>query len=50
MWTPVIVNKDMTVIGGHQRISVLKDLGFVDIDCVVIDIDKTQRESFEYRS
>ena len=25
---PVIVNKDMTVIGGHQRISVLKTLGF----------------------
>ena len=25
---PVIVNDDMTVIGGHQRLTVLKDLGF----------------------
>lgn len=31
---PVIVNHDMTVIGGHQRISVLKDLGYTEIDCV----------------
>lgn len=25
---PVIVNNDLTVIGGHQRISVLKTLGY----------------------
>lgn len=42
---PVIVNKDMTVIGGHQRISVLKELGYADIDCVVIDIDKTKEKA-----
>ena len=42
---PVIVNKDMTVIGGHQRITVLKDLGFTEIDCVVIDIDKTKEKA-----
>ena len=42
---PVIVNKDMTVIGGHQRINVLKDLGFTEIDCVVIDIDKTKEKA-----
>lgn len=34
---PVIVNDDMTVIGGHQRLTVLKDLGYTEIDCVVID-------------
>lgn len=42
---PVIVNKDMTVIGGHQRISVLKDLGVSEIECVVIDIDKTREKA-----
>lgn len=42
---PVIVNKDMTVIGGHQRISVLKTLGFTEIDCVVIDVDKTKEKA-----
>lgn len=42
---PVIVNKDLTVIGGHQRISVLKILGFTEIDCVIIDIDKTKEKA-----
>lgn len=42
---PVIVNKDMTVIGGHQRITVLKTLGVEEIDCVVIDIDKTKEKA-----
>ena len=42
---PVIVNKDLTVIGGHQRITVLKELGYEEIDCVVIDIDKTKEKA-----
>jgi DNA modification methylase len=42
---PVIVNKDMTVIGGHQRLTVLKELGYAEIDCVVIDIDKTKEKA-----
>jgi len=42
---PVIVNDDMTVVGGHQRITVLKDLGYEEIDCVVISIDKTKEKA-----
>ncbi|MBP2656764.1 MAG: methylase domain protein [Firmicutes bacterium] len=42
---PVIVNQDLTVIGGHQRISVLKTLGYSEIDCVVIDVDKTKEKA-----
>ncbi|MDW7670564.1 MAG: site-specific DNA-methyltransferase [Bacillota bacterium] len=42
---PVIVNRDLTVIGGHQRITVLKKLGYTEIDCVVIDIDKTREKA-----
>ncbi len=42
---PVIVNADMTIIGGHQRVTVLKDLGFDEIDCIVIDIDKTKEKA-----
>ena len=41
---PVIINKDLTVIGGHQRISVLRELGYDEIDCIVIDIDKTKEK------
>ena len=42
---PIIVNKDMTIIGGHQRLKVLKDLGFTEVDCVVIEIDKTKEKA-----
>jgi len=42
---PIIVNKDMTVIGGHQRINVLKDLGYNEIEVIIIDIDKTKEKA-----
>lgn len=42
---PIIVNSDKTIIGGHQRVSVLKTLGYEDIDCIVIDIDKTKEKA-----
>ena len=42
---PIIVNKDYTVIGGHQRITVLKDLGYTEVDVVIIDIDKTKEKA-----
>lgn len=42
---PIIVNKDYTVIGGHQRINVLKDLGYEEVDVVIIDIDKTKEKA-----
>jgi len=35
---PIIVNYDMTVIGGHQRLTVLKDLGYKKVQCVVLEI------------
>ena len=36
---PIIVNFDMTVIGGHQRLTVLKDLGYTEAQCVVLHIE-----------
>ncbi len=42
---PVIVNRDLTVIGGHQRITVLKTLGYTEIDCVIIEVDKTKEKA-----
>ena len=42
---PIIVNSDMTIIGGHQRWSVLKTLGYSDVDCVLIEIDKTKEKA-----
>lgn len=38
---PIIVNKDMTVIGGHQRLRILLERFDVDEEmCVVVDYDK----------
>ena len=36
---PIIVNYDMTVIGGHQRLTVLKDLGYTEVQCVLVHIE-----------
>lgn len=36
---PIIVNYDMTVIGGHQRLTVLKDLGYIEVQCVEVHIE-----------
>ena len=37
---PVIWNKSTgNVVGGHQRLSVLKDLGYKEVDCVVVELD-----------
>ncbi|WP_186422563.1 site-specific DNA-methyltransferase [Lacrimispora celerecrescens] len=41
---PVIVNSDLTIIGGHQRVTVLSDLGYEEIDCIVVEIDKTKEK------
>ena len=36
---PVIWNRQTgNVVGGHQRLKVLLDLGVTDIDCVVVDL------------
>ena len=41
---PVIWNqKTGNVVGGHQRLKVMLDLGQTEIDCVVVDLD-LQRE------
>ena len=42
---PIIINKDMTVIGGNQRLKVLKDLGYKEVDCVLLDLDKTREKA-----
>lgn len=42
---PIIINTDDTIIGGHQRLKVLKDLGFTEVDCVVVEVDKTKEKA-----
>ena len=43
---PVIWNRQTgNVVGGHQRLKVLVDLGQREIDCVVVDLDLQQEKA-----
>lgn len=42
---PIIVNKDMTVIGGHQRLTVLKDLDYETAKCVIVNLPKEDEKA-----
>ena len=42
---PLIVNKDMTIIGGHQRYKACLELGFTEVPCVVLDIPKSKEKA-----
>lgn len=43
--SPLIVNKDMTVIGGHQRLKVLREMNHTNIECVIVDLDKNKEKA-----
>lgn len=42
---PIIVNKDGTVIGGHQRLKVLKAMGYTEADVVEVDLNKDDEKA-----
>jgi DNA modification methylase len=42
---PIIVNKDFTIIGGHQRATVLKALGYTEVDVVIVEVDKVKEKA-----
>lgn len=42
---PVVVNSDMTIIGGHQRVRVAKDIGMTEAPCSVVDLSKEDEKA-----
>ena len=42
---PIIINADGTVIGGHQRLYVLQDLGYSEADVAVVDLSKQDEKA-----
>lgn len=42
---PIIINKDGTIIGGHQRCTVLQDLGETEADVIVLDLSKDDEKA-----
>lgn len=43
---PIILNKRTnTVVGGHQRLEVMKHLGYIEVDCVIVDLDEQKEKA-----
>ena len=42
---PIIINSDNTIIGGHQRRTVMLDLGYTEADCILVEMDKTREKA-----
>ena len=42
---PIIINNDGTIIGGHQRHTVLSDLGYEEVEVVVLDLNKEDEKA-----
>ena len=43
---PVIWNKTTgRVVGGHQRLKVLMDMGMIEVDCVVVEMDEDKEKA-----
>ena len=46
---PIIVNKCYTIIGGHQRYKICKDLDYKDIGCIILYLNKQQERELNIR-
>jgi ParB-like chromosome segregation protein Spo0J len=47
---PIIINQnDNIVVGGHQRLKIAKELKYVDIECVVLDLSKEEERELNIR-
>lgn len=42
---PLVINADMTIIGGHQRLTVAVALGYTEVPCAVVDVDKVREKA-----
>lgn len=42
---PLVVNADMTVIGGNQRLLVMRDLGWKTAPCVMVNLAKNDEKA-----
>ena len=43
---PIIFNeRSGMVVGGHQRLSVLRDMGVTEVECVIVDLDDNDEKA-----
>jgi len=41
---PIVINKDNTIIGGHQRVKALKSLGYKEAPCIIVELTKDKEK------
>jgi len=41
---PLIINKDNSLVGGHQRLKALKELGYKDVEVIVVNLSKAKEK------
>jgi len=46
---PIIVNSDNTVIGGHQRLKIIKELGATEVPTVRLNLSKEDEKELNIR-
>ena len=46
---PIIVNSDMTIIGGHQRVKVAQIMQLESVPCIQLDLPKEQDKELNIR-
>ena len=47
---PIIINQNgNVVVGGHQRLKICKELKYIEIDCVVLDLSKEEERELNIR-
>ena len=43
---PIVWNKHTkNIVGGHQSLKVLKDLGYTEVDCVIVDLKESEEKA-----
>ena len=43
---PILWNQHTgVVVGGHQRLKVLQNLGYTEVDCVILDLDEQKEKA-----
>lgn len=44
MVEPIVVNKDLTIIGGHKRVDAAEMLGWEKVPCIFVNLDKRREK------
>jgi len=44
MVEPIVINSDLTIIGGHQRVVSAREIGWTEVPCIIVNLDKQKEK------